>query len=423
MLDIKFIRENPEVVKASQVKRKAEVDLVDEVIALDEERRTLILDVETKKSERNSVSKEIGQSKDSQERQIKIAAMRELGDLIDNLDKRLKVVETELKDKLSAIPNIPDEDVPLGESDKDNVVLRTVGEQKQFDFEPKPHWELGLDLGILDFEAGVKISGSRFYVLKGAGARLQRALITWMLDLHLKQGYYEFYPPWMVKEEVMYGAGELPQFADNLYRDHLEDFWWVPTAEVPLTGIYMNEIIDEKDLPLNLMSYTACFRREKMSAGKDVRGMKRGHQFDKVEMYKYCLPQNAEIELDKMVADAEATCAGLGLTYRVLKQCTGDLGFKAHKTYDLEVWAPGAQEWLEVSSCSNVGEFQARRSNIKYRPEEGGALRFVNTLNGSGLGLPRTFIAVLENNQQADGSVVVPEVLRPYMGNLEVIRP
>lgn len=423
MLDIKFIRENPEVVKASQVKRKAEVDLVDEVIALDEERRTLILDVETKKSERNSVSKEIGQSKDSQERQVKIAAMRELGDLIDNLDKRLKVVETELKDKLSAIPNIPDEDVPLGESDKDNVVLRTVGEQKQFDFEPKPHWELGLDLGILDFEAGVKISGSRFYVLKGAGARLQRALITWMLDLHFKQGYYEFYPPWMVKEEVMYGAGELPQFADNLYRDHLEDFWWVPTAEVPLTGIYMNEIIDEKDLPLNLMSYTACFRREKMSAGKDVRGMKRGHQFDKVEMYKYCLPQNAEIELDKMVADAEATCAGLGLTYRVLKQCTGDLGFKAHKTYDLEVWAPGAQEWLEVSSCSNVGEFQARRANIKYRPEEGGALRFVNTLNGSGLGLPRTFIAVLENNQQADGSVVVPEVLRPYMGNLEVIRP
>lgn len=405
MLDIKFIRENPEVVKASQVKRKAEVDLVDEVIALDEERRTLILDVETKKSERNSVSKEIGQSKDSQERQVKIAAMRELGDLIDNLDKRLKVVETELKDKLSAIPNIPDEDVPLGESDKDNVVLRTVGEQKQFDFEPKPHWELGLDLGILDFEAGVKISGSRFYVLKGAGARLQRALITWMLDLHFKQGYYEFYPPWMVKEEVMYGAGELPQFADNLYRDHLEDFWWVPTAEVPLTGIYMNEIIDEKDLPLNLMSYTACFRREKMSAGKDVRGMKRGHQFDKVEMYKYCLPQNAEIELDKMVADAEATCAGLGLTYRVLKQCTGDLGFKAHKTYDLEVWAPGAQEWLEVSSCSNVGEFQARRANIKYRPEEGGALRFVNTLNGSGLGLPRTFIAVLENNQQADGSI------------------
>ncbi len=423
MLDIKFIRENPEVVKASQVKRKAEVDLVDEVIALDEERRTLILDVETKKAERNSVSKEIGHSKDPQERQQKIAAMRELGDLIDSLDKRLKVVETELKDKLSAIPNIPDEDVPLGESDKDNVVLRTVGEQKQFDFEPKPHWELGPDLGILDFEAGVKISGSRFYVLKGAGARLQRALITWMLDLHLKQGYYEFYPPWMVKEEVMYGAGELPQFADNLYRDHLEDFWWVPTAEVPLTGIYMNEIIDEKDLPLNLMSYTACFRREKMSAGKDVRGMKRGHQFDKVEMYKYCLPQNAEIELDKMVADAEATCAGLGLTYRVLKQCTGDLGFKAHKTYDLEVWAPGAQEWLEVSSCSNVGEFQARRSNIKYRPEEGGALRFVNTLNGSGLGLPRTFIAVLENNQQADGSVVVPEVLRPYMGNLEVIRP
>jgi seryl-tRNA synthetase len=399
-----------------------ETDIIDSVIALDEKRRELILNVEGKKAERNAVSKEIGRMKDKEAREAKITAMRSLGDNIAALDEELKAVEAELFDALAGIPNIPDADVPIGVDDKDNVVIRTVGEKKSFDFEPKAHWDLGPALGILDFDAGVKLSGTRFYVLEGAGARLQRALIFWMLDLHIRQGYREFYPPWMVREEVMFASGQLPKFADNLYHDHQEDFWWVPTAEVPLTGILMGEVIEEADLPMNLTAYTACFRREKMSAGRDVRGMKRGHQFDKVEMYKYCKPENANQELDNMVADAAQTCKELGLTYRVLLQSTGDLSFGSHKTYDIEVWAPGCQEWLEVSSISNIGQFQARRANIKYRPEDGSALQFVNTLNGSGLGLPRTMIAVMENYQQADGSIVVPEVLKPFMGGIEVIR-
>ncbi len=422
MLDIKLIREQTELVKESLSKRQMETDIIDEIVALDEQRRALILDVESKKAERNAASKEIGRMKEKEEREAKIASMRTLGDDINLLDEELKGVESLLYNQLATIPNIPDQDVPIGIDDKDNVVIRTVGEKRDFDFEPKPHWELGPELGILDFEAGVKLSGSRFYVLEGAGARLQRALIFWMLDLHIRQGYKEFYPPWMVREEIMFASGQLPKFAENLYHDHLEDFWWVPTAEVPLTGIMMGEVLDEAELPLNLTAYTACFRREKMSAGRDVRGMKRGHQFDKVEMYKYCLPENAAQELDNMVADACATCEQLGLTYRVLLQSTGDLGFGSHKTYDVEVWAPGCQEWLEVSSISNIGQFQARRANIKYRPADGSAPQFVNTLNGSGLGMPRTMIAVMENYQKADGSIVVPEVLKPLMGGVEVIR-
>lgn len=422
MLDIKLIREETEFVKEALAKRQIAPAIIDDIVRLDEERRKLILDVENKKAERNAVSKEIGRMKDKEEREAKIAAMRTLGEEIATLDERLKGVEARLLELMSEIPNIPDADVPFGVDDKDNVVIRTVGEKKKFDFEPQPHWELGPQLGIIDFDAGVKLAGTRFYVLEGAGARLERALIFWMLDLHIRQGYREIYPPWMVREEVMYASGQLPKFADNLYHDHEEDFWWVPTAEVPLTGIMMGEVIAESELPLNLTSYTACFRREKMSAGRDVRGMKRGHQFDKVEMYKYCLPENADQELDNMVADACATCEQLGLTYRVLLQSTGDLSFGSHKTFDVEVWAPGCQEWLEVSSVSNIGQFQARRANIKYRPEDGSALQFVNTLNGSGLGLPRTLIAVIENYQQADGSIVVPDVLKPLMGGIEIIR-
>lgn len=422
MLDIKLIREQTELVKEALLKRHMETDVIDEIVALDEKRRALILDVESKKAERNAVSKEIGRMKDKQEREAKIVSMRTLGDDINLLDEQLKGVESNLYYQVASIPNLPDQDVPTGVDDKDNVVIRTVGDKRIFDFEPKAHWDLGPELGIVDFEAGVKLSGTRFYVLEGAGARLQRALIFWMLDLHIRQGYKEFYPPWMVREEVMFASGQLPKFAENLYHDHEEDYWWVPTAEVPLTGIMMGEVLDEAELPLNMTAYTACFRREKMSAGRDVRGMKRGHQFDKVEMYKYCLPENANQELDNMVADACATCEGLGLTYRVLLQSTGDLSFGSHKTYDVEVWAPGCQEWLEVSSISNIGQFQARRANIKYRPADGSALQFVNTLNGSGLGLPRTLIAVMENYQQADGSIVVPEVLKPLMGGVEVIR-
>lgn len=422
MLDIKLIREQTEFVKDALRKRHMETGVIDEIVALDEKRRALILDVESKKAERNAVSKEIGRMKDKEEREAKITSMRVLGDDINTLDEQLKGVESILYYQVATIPNIPDPDVPVGVDDKDNVVIRTVGEKKIFDFDPKAHWDLGPELGIVNFEAGVKLSGTRFYVLEGAGARLQRSLIFWMVDLHTRQGYKEFYPPWMVREEVMFASGQLPKFAENLYHDHEEDYWWVPTAEVPLTGIMMGEVVDEAQLPLNMTAYTACFRREKMSAGRDVRGMKRGHQFDKVEMYKYCLPENAAQELDNMVADACATCEGLGLTYRVLLQSTGDLSFGSHKTYDVEVWAPGCQEWLEVSSISNIGQFQARRANIKYRPTDGSALQFVNTLNGSGLGLPRTLIAVMENYQQADGSIVVPDVLKPLMGGVEVIR-
>jgi len=297
----------------------------------------------------------------------------------------------------------------------------TLGEVPGFDFTALPHWELGTKLGIIDFERGVKLTGSRFYVLNGLGARLERALISWMLALHNEQGYEERYTPFMVKAETLYAAGQLPKFVDNLYHDAEEDYWWVPTAEVPLTGMYKDEVLDETKLPLRFTAYTPCFRREKMSAGRDVRGIKRGHQFDKVEMYIYSKPEDSANELQKMLADAEATCVGLGLPYRIKRLCTGDLGFNARITYDVEVWAAGQQEWLEVSSVSNVEDFQARRANIKYKPADGGKPRLVHTLNGSGLGLPRTLIAVLENNQQADGSIVVPEVLRPWMGGVEVI--
>jgi len=423
MLDLNLIREQPDLVREALCNRQMDPAPVDEVLALDEKRRALIQEVEVLKAERNTVSKEIGRMKDPAERQAKIDAMRAVGDRITAMDEELRQVDSALNAVLAGIPNIPDPRTPIGKDEHDNVVLRTVGEKRQFDFEPKPHWELGPALGILNFEQGVKITGSRFYVLSGAGARLQRALIAWMLDLHIRQGYTEKYTPFMVKEETLFSAGQLPKFADNLYRDHEEDLWMVPTAEVPLTGLHMGDILDEAALPLHYTAYTPCFRREKMSAGRDVRGIKRGHQFDKVEMYKFCKPEDSDAELERMREDAEATCVGLGFTYRVVQLCTGDLGFGSRITYDIEVWAPGLQEWLEVSSVSNVGDFQARRANIKYRPADGGRARLVHTLNGSGLGMPRTLIAVLENYQQADGSVVVPEVLRPWMGGIEVIRP
>ena len=423
MLDINLIREQPELVRQALKDRQDDPAPVDEVLALDVQRRTIIQEVEALKSERNAASKEIGRTKDPAERQAKIEATRQMGDRISLLDEQLRQVEETLTQTLAGIPNIPDPRTPYGVDEGENVVLRTVGALPEYDFEPKPHWDLGPALGILDFERGVKITGSRFYVLSGAGARLQRALIAWMLDLHIRQGYTEKYTPFMVKAQTLFGAGQLPKFSDNLYHDHEEDLWLVPTAEVPLTGLHMDEILEENSLPYLYTAYTPCFRREKISAGRDVRGIKRGHQFDKVEMYIFCRAEEAEQMHLKMLADAEQTCAGLGLTYRVKQLCTGDLGFGARLTYDLEVWAPGVQEWLEVSSVSNVGDFQARRANIKYRPAEGGKPRLVHTLNGSGLGMPRTLIAVLEHYQQADGSVVVPEVLRPWMGGVEVLRP
>jgi seryl-tRNA synthetase len=423
MLDINLIRQQPETVHQAMLARQMDPEPVARVLALDEQRRALIQQAETLKAERNAVSKEIARSNDPAARQEKIEAMRRVGERIAQLDEELRQAEAQLEAATAVIPNLPDASTPYGKSEDDNVVLRTLGEPRAFDFEPKPHWELGTALGIIDFEQGVKITGSRFYVLSGAGARLQRALIAWMLDLHILQGYTEKYPPFMVKGQTLFAAGQLPKFQENLYRDHEEDLWMVPTAEVPLTGLHIDEILDEAALPRYYTAYTPCFRREKMSAGRDVRGIKRGHQFDKVEMYIFCKPEDSPAAFEKMAADAEATCAGLGLPYRVKQLCTGDIGFGSAITYDFEVWAPGCGEWLEVSSVSNVTDFQARRANIKYRPADGGKARHVHTLNGSGLGMPRTLIAVLENYQQADGSVIVPEMLRPWMGGIEVIRP
>jgi seryl-tRNA synthetase len=423
MLDMTLIREQSDLVRKNLSDRQMDTTPVDSILQLDEKRRGILSQVESLKAERNTVSKEIGQMKDAAARKEKVEAMRLVGERISALDKEVAEVEQQLKALVSELPNIPDERTPVGKDENDNKVLRTIGDLPKFDFTPAVHWDLGPALGILDFERGVKLTGSRFYVLSGAGARLQRALIAYMLDLHIRQGYTEQYTPFMVRADILYGSGQLPKFADNLYHDVEEDLWLVPTAEVPLTGLHSEEILDETKLPLFYTAYTPCFRREKMSAGRDVRGIKRGHQFDKVEMYIFCKPEESEAMHQKMLADAEAVCTGLGLTHRVKQLCTGDIGFGASMTYDLEVWAPGLQEWLEVSSVSNDTDFQARRANIKFRPSDGGKTRFVHTLNGSGLALPRILIAVLENFQQADGSVKVPPVLLPWMGGVDVIRP
>jgi seryl-tRNA synthetase len=421
MLDLRFIRENPDLVREALVKLNTTAP-IDDVLSLDGQRRGLLSEVETLKARRNAVSKEIGKMKDGDRRQALIEEMREVGERIKGLDDQERQVEEQLNQALLQVPNLPHESVPVGRDESENVVVRTWGQPKEFNFEALPHWDLGPTLDIIDFERGVKLSGTRFYVLKGLGARLQRALITWMLNLHVSEhGYTEIYPPFMVKEECMWGAGQLPKFLDNIYHDVEDDVWFVGTAEIPLTNLHRDEILAPDTLPLCYVAYSACFRREKMSAGRDTRGIKRVHQFDKVEMYKFTTPEASYDELDRLVDNAEDVCRRLGITHRVVQMCTGDLGFAAAKKYDVEMWAPGVQEWLEVSSCSNCEEFQARRANIRYRPEPGARPQFVHTLNGSGLALPRVMIAVMENYQQADGSIVVPDVLRPYMGGVEVI--
>jgi seryl-tRNA synthetase len=421
MLDLNYVRTHPEDVRASLVRRNTEAPL-DAVLEADERRRSLLSETEALKAERNAASKEIGRLKDSPERAAKIAGMKTVGDRIAALDEDVRRTEESLRRALAAVPNIPDPRTPVGRDESENVVVRVSGETEPLGFTAKPHWDLGPALGILDFDQGARMTGSRFYILSGAGARMQRALIHWMLDVHIRQGYREIYPPYLVRSEALFNAGQLPKFADNLYHDAEEDLWMVPTAEVPLTNLHAGEILDAARLPLHYTAYTACFRREKMAAGRDVRGIKRGHQFDKVEMYAFCTPETADGELETMLADAEAIIAGLGLTYRVKQLCTGDLGFSATRTYDLEIWAPGVGEWLEVSSVSHCGDFQARRAGIRYRPEKGAKPELVHTLNGSGLALPRTMIAIMENCQQADGSIRVPAVLRPWMGGIEVIR-
>jgi seryl-tRNA synthetase len=393
------------------------------VLAADAHRRTLIQEVESLRAKRAEVSRTIGKQDPTARAQL-VTEMRAVGDRISALEQGLAVAEAEFERLMIELPNLPDPSVPVGRDDRDNTVLRTEGEPRQFDFTPRPHWEIGLELDILDFDRGVKISGSRFYILKGAGARLQRALITWMLDLHVYQhGYNEIYPPYLVRKECLYGAGQLPKFADNIYYDAEDDLWMIGTAEIPLTNLHRDEILEAGALPLSYVAYTACFRREKMSAGRDVRGIKRGHQFDKVEMYKLVAPSDSPAALEQLVGHAEDVARQLGIPHRVVSMCTGDLGFVAAKKYDIEMWAPGCNEWLEVSSCSNCTDFQARRANIRYRPARRGKPEFVHTLNGSGLALPRVVIAVLENYQQADGSLVIPEVLRPYMGGIERLAP
>ncbi len=420
MLDLDLIRQRPELVKAALVDLNAEAP-IDQILDLDERRRSLLTEVEALRAERNARSKEIGRMKDSAARQAQIEAMRAVGDRIKELEGSLTEVESSLEEALLWVPNLPYSSVPVGPDESHNTIVRQEGAVREFDFEPLLHWDLGAMLDIVDFERGVKMSGTRFYLLKGLGAWLQRALISWMLDLHLTQGYVEIYPPYMVRQEMMVGAAQLPKFEENIYHDAEEDFWFIGTGEIPLTNLHREEILEAEKLPLSYMAYTACFRREKMSAGRDVRGLKRGHQFDKVELYKLTTPETSYDALQDMISDAESVCQGLDIPYRLVEMCTGDLGFQAAKKYDLEMWAPGVEEWLEVSSLSNCTSFQARRANIRYRPEPGSKPRFVHTLNGSGLALPRTMIAVLENYQQRDGSVVVPEVLRPYMGGASVI--
>ena len=407
MLDLKFIRENPEVVRQAIANRHDKAPL-DEILQLDGERRRKMTELEEMRRNRKQSSRE---------RQADAAEEgRALRTKIRDLEEEVKNLDVKLTDLLLQMPNIPGPQVPIGKDSSENVVVRSWGEPKKLPFTPKPHWELGESLGIIDFERGVKLSGTRFYILRGLGARLQRAVIAYMLDLHtLQHGYKEIYPPFMVKKECLVGAGQLPKFIDNLYHDIEEDYWWVPTAEVPLTNLHRDEIIPPGMLPFYYVAYTACFRREKMSAGKDTRGIKRGHQFDKVEMYKFVEPDKSCDELEKMVHDAEDVCEKLGLPYRILQICTGDIGFGSTMTYDIEVWAPGCQEWLEVSSCSNCGDFQGRRANVRYRPAADAKPQFVHTLNGSGLALPRIMIAIMENYQQADGSIAVPEVLQDFM--------
>ena len=448
MIDINLIREKPEWVKA-QIARLNDRAPIDEIVAADARRREIIAEVEELRRQRNESSKQIGARMGTLKKlegdlgraegaaaeglRTQINSLqfnvdeakdetRRLGERIAALEEELRAAESVVDEKMLWVPNLPHASVPDGPDDSHNIAYPTQGALPEFDFEPKAHWDLGPAMGIIDFERGVKLSGSRFYVLRGQGARLQRAVIQFMLDYHTTaHGYTEIYPPFMVRSAMFVGAGQLPKFVDNIYRDAEEDFMWLGTAEIALTNLHRDEILDEADLPLNYVAYTPCFRREKMSAGRDVRGIKRGHQFDKVEMYKFTTPETSYEHLDLLVRHATDIAAALGLPYRIIEMVTGDLGFAAAKKFDVEVWAAGCQEWLEVSSASNCEAFQARRANVRYRPADGGRPRFAHTLNASGLALPRVMIALIENNQLPDGRIAVPEVLRPYMGGAEVI--
>jgi seryl-tRNA synthetase len=421
MLDSKFLRENLETVEARLKTRGGTVDLGG-FRTLDTRRRELLRQSEELKALRNRVSDEISRIRDKSQAQVQIAEMREVGVRIKALDEELKGVDEELELFLLTVPNIPSSAVPVGASEADNVEIRKWGEIPAFNFAPKPHWEIGEALGILDFERGAKLTGARFTLYKGAGARLERALINFMLDLHTERhNYVEMLPPFMVNRESMTGTGQLPKFADDLFRLEGTDYFLIPTAEVPVTNIHRGEILRGTELPICYAAYTPCFRKEAGSYGKDTRGLIRQHQFNKVELVKFAHPAESYRELEKLLADAEEVLRLLGIPYRVMELCTADLGFSAALTYDIEAWLPGQGTYREISSCSNFEDFQARRASIRFREDDNAKPELVHTLNGSGLAVGRTVVAILENFQQPDGKVAVPEALRPYMGGLEII--
>jgi seryl-tRNA synthetase len=422
MLDIKFVRDNRDAVERMLEQRGYDMDL-QTILSLDQQRREAIQEVESLKHERKVVSDQIAQMKKKGEDASQIISrMRQASQRIKELDGKLGEVEDEIHRSLLLMPNVPHESVPVGKDENDNPVVKRWGEITQFSFAPKPHWELGESLGILDFERAAKITGARFTLYWGLGAQLERALINFMLDLHTtKHGYVEVLPPFVVNSSAMMGTGQLPKFREDLFKLEDWDYYLVPTAEVPVTNIFMNEILEEEDLPLCYTAYTPCFRSEAGSYGKDTRGLIRQHQFNKVEMVKFTTPEQSYDELESLLLDAEEVLQMLELPYQVVTLCTGDLGFSAAKTYDIEVWIPGQQAFREISSCSNFGDFQARRANIRYRPKGKKKIAYPYTLNGSGLAVGRTLVAIMENWQQEDGSVVIPPALRTYMGGVDII--
>ena len=470
MIDITLIREKPEWVKQQieKLNDPGALERIDAIVRLDEERRRLLTESETLQAHRNRLNKgvgrlrgdkklddsfrrdrayQVGQAIEQGQYETAVAimegkaesgtvpngidteaalnmmtdALRDVGNTVNSINDRLRTVEAELEENMLWIPNLPHTSVPVADSEEANIPWQPEGEFYEFDFTPKPHWELGPELGIIEFERGVKLAGTRAYILRGWGARLQRALEQFFLDSARAKGFEELYLPFFVREEMMYGSAQFPKFRDVVYFDPDADIYLLPTAEVAITNMFRDEILDEANLPMYFVADTPCFRREKTSAGRDTRGIKRVHQFQKVEMYKFTTPETSYVELESLAEAASDLCRTLKIPFRRLEIVTGDLGFSATKKYDIEMWAPGCEEWLEVSSCSNTEAFQARRANIRYRPEGGGRNQFVHTLNGSGLGMTRTIIAILENYQQADGSIVIPEVLRPYLGGAEVI--
>ncbi len=422
MLDMKIIRGETERVKAAMARRKEDVD-IDGVIALDDRRRAILYEVETLKAKQNETSKKIPVMKKAGEDTAPIfAEMKALSDRVKELDEQVRAVEGQIYEAMLRIPNIPNDDVPDGDTDEDNVEIRRYGEPTKFDFEPKAHWDLGADLGILDPDTAAKITGARFHVYRDMGAKLERAIVNYFLDMHTeKHGYTEIFPPFMVHRNSMIGTGQLPKFEEDAYKVAGTDYFLVPTAEVPVTNMYREQILDGAQLPIKHVAYTACFRQEAGSAGRDGRGLIRQHQFNKVELVKFTRPEDSYEELEKLTHDAEEVLQGLGLPYRVVRICVGDLGFTAAKKYDIEVWMPSYGRYVEISSCSNFEDFQARRANIKFKDGSGKA-QFVHTLNGSGVAVGRTVAAIMENYQNADGSVTIPEALRPYLGGRDIIK-